>query len=415
MPLDFGFSADESNANITQQNVDENNIDSTKVQTEDDASKNDNGENGGGTSENGSGDDANKETTTNEFAIAPGTELEFDGQTYTVDEQGNILDANGNIFKEAKDVKAWKDSLEIQEVNEENAVNLKTIQDAVGIDVVDESGNVIEFEDTPDGIKSYVNQVIENSRDDIQSETINKLFETYPILNDVLNYYIANGNSLEGFNQTPNREDVVLNENNIEQQEVIIKTAWKEQGRKGNVDSYIDYLKQSGTLFNVAQEELEGLKEADKERKEAIRQEAARVEQEQKENTRQYWENVHNIVKTKQLGAYKLPDTIVRTVEGKKLGGSIEDFFNYIYQVDNDGKSRYVRDLEKDSQENRLQDELLRAYLKYTGGSYSNLVDMEINKKEVNRLKVISKETKGKSIRITATPKAKSDKIDFGF
>lgn len=415
--MDFGlsFGADENGVDVNQQTTELGN----------NASGQENGSNNSNkTNEDNTNDDSNEEhnnvepnndNKTFEFPIAPGTELEFDGNVYIVDEEGNVVDANGNIFKEAKDVKSWKDSLEFQETNSENEVNLKTIQDAIGIDVVDESGNVIEFEDTPKGITSYVNQVIENGRDDIQNETINQLFEKYPILDDVLSYYIANGNSLEGFNQTPNRDDIVLNENNIEQQEVIIKTAWKEQGRKGSVDSYIDYLKQSGTLFNVAQEELEGLKEKDKEHKESLKKEAERIEQEQRESIKQYWENVHKVVSTKQLGTYKLPDTIVRTIDGKKLGGSIEDFFNYIYQVDNEGKSRYVRDLEKDSQENRLQDELLRAYLKYTGGSYSNLVDMEINKKEVNRLKIISKENKGKSIRITATPKTKSDKIDFGF
>lgn len=403
--FDFGFNAGESNNDVTQQQQ------VTEVVADD---KNVNQIN---ESESTTTDDVANSQESNdskEYAIEPGTELEFDGHIYTVNENGDIIDSDGNVFKEAKDVQSWKDSLEIQEDDTKDAINIKSIQDAIGIDVVDDSGNVIEFEDSPEGIKSYVNQVIENSKDDIQSETINQLFDKYPILNDVLNYYIANGNSLEGFNQTPNRDDITIDENNIEQQEAIIKTAWREQGRKGNVDGYLDYLKQSGTLFTVAQDELEGLKELDKEQKEQIRKEAERVEQEKREATKKYWEEVHEVVKKKQLGPYKLPDTIVRTVDGKKLGGSIDDFFNYIYQVDKDGKSRYAKDLEKDSQENRLQDELLRAYLKYTGGSYSNLIDMEINKKEVNRLKVISKETKGKSIRITATPKSKSDKIDFG-
>ena len=403
--VDFGFKADEGNAVATQPNKVTEVVDNDKVDiTQNDVEPVETPVNS---------DDKNNNDSS-EFAIDPGTEIEFDGQVYTIDEQGNVVDSNGTIFKEAKDVQAWKDSLEITEDDSTNNINIKSIQDAIGIDVVDESGNVIDFEDTPEGIKSYVNQVIENSKDDIQSETINQLFDKYPILNDVLSYYIANGNSLEGFNQNPNRDDITLDENNIEQQEAIIKTAWKEQGRKGSVDSYLDYLKQSGTLFAVATDELEGLKEADKENREQIRQEAERIEREQRESTQQYWENVHNIINERQLGAYKLPDTIVRTVDGKKLGGSIDDFFNYIYQVDNEGKSRYVRDLERDSQENRLQDELLRAYLKYTGGSYSNLIDMEINKKEVNRLKVISKQTNGKSIRVTATPKAKSDKMDFG-
>lgn len=37
--------------------------------------------------------------------------------------------------------------------------------------------------------------------------------------------------------------------------------SWSEQNRKGDVDSYINYLKSTGTLADVAKEELEALKE----------------------------------------------------------------------------------------------------------------------------------------------------------
>ena len=75
--------------------------------------------------------------------------------------------------------------------------------------------------------------------------------------------YEANGGSLEGYGEVPDRSGIELEENNEAQQEYIIKLAWHEQGRKGNVDGYIQYLKSTGNLYSVAQEELESLKEYD--------------------------------------------------------------------------------------------------------------------------------------------------------
>ena len=47
----------------------------------------------------------NETTPTNqETKLEAGTQIEVDGTTYTVDENGNIVDANSAIFKEAKDV-----------------------------------------------------------------------------------------------------------------------------------------------------------------------------------------------------------------------------------------------------------------------------------------------------------------------
>ena len=80
-------------------------------------------------------------------------------------------------------------------------------------------------------------------------------------------YYIANGESLEGFNSEAPNYDIDIDDNDESQQESIIKLAWKEQNRKGNVDDYIAYLKSSGKLLSVAEEELEGLKESAKEKK----------------------------------------------------------------------------------------------------------------------------------------------------
>lgn len=355
-----------------------------------------------------------QENADNENELEAGTEIQVGDETYTVDENGNVVDKDGNIYKESKDVKAWIDSFEQEESSNEDELTIENIQKLVGFTVTDDDDKEIQFENTPQGVKSYIEQVIESAREEHYETAINTFMQNYPFIPDIINYYKANGGSLEGYNEVPDRSNTVIDENNEAQQEYIIKTAWKEQNRRGNVDNYINYLKSSGTLFETAKEELEALKQSDKEYREYVKQQAEAAEQERIAQSKAYWQSVYDVVKSKTIAGYDIPESIVVTRNGQKTTSSINDFFNYMYQVDDKGKSRYQYDLEAEDPMSRLNDDILRAYLKFTGGSYANLVDMAINKKQVNKLILKSKETKKPSMSIKrTTPKTKT--TDLGY
>ena len=362
------------------------------------------------------GGKSNEDKGEEEKPLEAGTELQLGEEVYTVDENGNVLDKEGNIFKEAKDVKEWLDSFEQQEENDENELTIANIQKALDIVITDENDKEVEYENTPEGVKAYVEQVIESAREEHYQTALDTLFGKYPFVQDMINYYEANGKSLEGYGQAPDRSGIELEENNEAQQEYIIRTAWQEQGRKGNVDGYIQYLKSTGNLFSVAQEELEGLKESDKQYREMLNQKAEEAKQAQLEEAKKYWGNVHEIVKSRQIAGYNIPESIVINRNGTKTTATIEDFFNYIYQVDSKGKSRYNYDVEAEDPQARLHDDILKAYLKFTGGDFTNLLDMAINKKEVNKLILKAKENKKPSISVRKpTPKTTNKDIDLGF
>lgn len=362
------------------------------------------------------GSKSNESKGEEEKPLDAGTELQLGDEVYTVDENGNVLDKEGNIFKEAKDVKEWLDSFEQEEETDENELSIANIQKALDIVITDENDKEIEYENTPEGVKSYVEQVIESAREENYQTAINTLFDKYPFVQDLINYYEANGGSLEGYGEVPDRSGIELEENNEAQQEYIIKLAWHEQGRKGNVDSYIQYLKSTGNLYSVAQEELESIKENDKQYREMLNQKAEEAKQAQVEAAKEYWGNVHEIVKSRQIAGYNIPESIVINRNGVKTTATIEDFFNYIYQIDSKGKSRYNYDIEAEDPQARLHDDILRAYLKFTGGDFTNLLDMAINKKEVNKLILKAKENKKPSISVRKpTPKTTNKDIDLGF
>lgn len=352
----------------------------------------------------------------NPTKLEEGTTLEIGDAKYTVDKDGNVIDSNGNIFKEAAQVSEWMKEFDNVEENTSD-ISIDSIKAAVGIEITDDNDKPIVFDNTVEGIKSYVDSVIETSKQEHYDTAINTLYQKYPIVKDVINYYVANGNSLEGFGQVPDRSGIEIDDNNEAQQEQIIRTAWSERNQRGDVNSYINYLKSSGTLLATAKEELDGLKEADAQYKRDIEAKAAAEEKERVETLERYWNGVHDIVKSRKIAGYQIPESIVITRNGQKLSVTPEDFFNYIYRVDKEGKSAYERDLETETPDVRRDDEILRAYLKYVGGNYSNLVDMAINEKNVATLKLRAKQHNTSAIRVTKPKSTKSDgaNIDLGY
>ena len=441
MDLDFGYNqngngdgagsgnGNDGNGNVTNLNTGNIDHDPNGVPADDLNSGNSTGDEGKNkpTNTNKDGDgNSNKEgnkdsdgnSNTTEEPLQAGTSIEVGDETYTVDEAGNVLDKNGNVFKEAKDVKEWLDSFDkVDATDGEDTISIDSIREAVGIEITDDNDEPIEFENSPAGIKAYIDAVVDTAKEEHYETAINTLYQKYPILNDVLNYYVANGNSLEGFGEIPDRSNITIDDENEAQQEAIIRTAWKERGQKGDVEGYLAYLKSSGTLLATAKEELTAIQESDKQYRDELAAEAERKENERIQRLEKYWNDVHDVVKSRNIAGYQIPDSIIINRNGQKLSVTPEDFFNYIYRVDKDGKSAYERDLEAETPESRRDDEILRAYLKFVGGNYSNLVEMAINKEKVNKLKLRAKERNASTIRINKpkTTTAKGADIDLGY
>lgn len=350
-----------------------------------------------------------------EKPLAAGTKLEVDDKTYTIDDKGNAVDAEGNIFKKAEEVDAWIKSFTVENPAEDNT--LANIQKALDVEITDENGNPIKYEDTPEGIQQYVNDVVETARDEIANATMQQFYQQFPFAKDIVDYYIANGNSLDGYGVMPDRSGIEIDDNNIAQQEAIIRTAWKENGQKGDVERYIKYLKDSNTLTETAKAELAGLQEKDENARRKLAAEAAAKHKQDVENEAKYWQSVKDIINSKTIGEYQLADTIVRNVNGQKQSATLNDFYNYISRPDKNGLTDYSKDLLNRKPEIALQNDILQAYLTFTGGDYTSLVKKATNDNEVRTLRLKSAaRTKQNTMRVTPPPTSGDhDKESFGY
>ncbi|UVM83300.1 MAG: hypothetical protein [Bacteriophage sp.] len=370
---------------------------------------------GGQTKDTKNPDDA----TANEHDLEEGTIIEDGDNKYTVDKDGNLIDNKGNIFKAKNEVAAYLKEFEVEDTSNEDKIDVKSIQELVGVSVTSEDGNPVTFDNTPQGVASYVQSVLDLKRDEFAKAGVNKLFEDYPVVSDFLNYYVANGNSFEGFGELRDRSGIEVDENNVSQQEAIVREAFKEFNRRGNVDKYIQYLKDSNELFNVAKEELEALQKADNDVREANAKEALLVKAEEEKQLVEFWNGVKECIDKRQIAGYRIPETVIIERNGKQISTTPEDFFNYVYQVDDKGLSRYENDLMKLSPAERRDEELLKAWLKYTGKGYDSLIEMAVSDKEAKKLKLTAsqrKSTRG-AIKITK-PDSKNDVLKderFGY
>lgn len=378
-------------------------------QNQDDNNGND-GNQDGNNQEGGNNDDANSSTG----ELSAGDNVEFEGNTYTVAENGDLVDKDGKVFKEAKDVKGWIDSLQ-EEVDD--TINLETIQDVFGETIVGEDGKPVEFTNDPEGVKAYVNAVFELKSKEIQEGAINKLYADNPMLKQFQDYVQVTGSPV-GFGELPDRTGWQIEKENAGQQEAIIRMAAKEFGNKSINDNYIKYLKDTGGLYDEAVNQLAALQEKDKAVRADIEKRAAEARANEQQQIEVYWNKVNDVINSGTIAGYKLPDSFVKEVNGKKQTLTKTDFYNYLSrqtEVDADGNriTGYQKDLEKESEDDYLYRELINAWLMFTGGTYKDLANMAIKEDAVRVLKLKSKENRAhKTVKVTKpVTKATADDI----
>ena len=384
----------------------------------DDNNNNGNGGNNGDNGNNNGGEGGDNGSSASTGDLEPGTEIEFDGQTYTVAENGDLVDSEGKIFKEKAAVADWLNENEIQDDNGSDSLSIDSIRETVGIDITDESGKPVEFTNDAAGVKSYIDSVIALKSNEVAQGAVNKLFTDNPMLKQFIDYVKVTGTS-RGFGEIPDRSGIKLDKDNVTQQKAIIRMAAEEFGNKSMNDAYIKYLEESGGLYDVAKDQLEALVGKDKAYREQVEQQAEAMRAQDEKDINEYWQSVSDAIAKRVIGGYKLPDSIVKEVNGQKITLTPDDFYKYVAEAaeeTDDGVilTGYQRDLNKLSKEEALSKELLDAWLMFTGGSYKDLIDMAIKEDKVRKLVIKSKEQRNThTIKVNKSNKGKVNPEDI--
>lgn len=167
--VDFGFGGGSSGDNagatggqagdgVNDINNGGNSLTPPDINDDNNGNSNDNNSAGDTNGNNGTDDKGNSDNSGdgNSNAIPhdyeAGTEIEVDGSTYSVAENGDILDKDGNVFKEAKDVKEWVASFEVENTNPDE-ISIETLQKTFDIELTDEMVNLLSLKILPMALK----------------------------------------------------------------------------------------------------------------------------------------------------------------------------------------------------------------------------------------------------------------------
>lgn len=418
-----GSSAVQQNGNSSSSTTTQEDVTHLNGSDNDDITGKDGSNNNDGqqidSNENSSTNSGNDDGISSTGELTTGDSVEVDGTTYTVAENGDLVDDKGTVFKEAKDVADWLKSVEVEEDNnQDDNFNINSIQEALGITVTDAEGNVVEFTNDATGVKAYVNSVIDLKSNELQQAAINKLYADNPLLKQFTDYVQLNGTP-RGFGEIPDRSGIQLDKDNITQQEAIIRIAAQEFGNRSLNDNYIKYLRDSGGLYDEAKTQLQALVEKDDAYRKDIEARAAAQREEEATNVANYWKNVNKVIDSRIIAGYKLPESFTKEVNGQKVVITPNDFYNYLSKAteqDTDGNkvTGYQRDLSNLTDEEYLNRELLDAWLMFTGGTYKDLIDMAVKEDKVRQLRVKSKEQRtNKSVKVVRKSSGKTDINDI--
>lgn len=346
------------------------------------------------------------DSSTGEVTLSEGDTVNVDGVDYTIDANGNAVDADGTVFRTAAEL------AELIAQNGSEPSVLDQLQTRFGSDFKDEDGNPIVFDNNAEGIAAYVDTVVQSRIVEAQTAALNNLFETYPQVEQVINHLKLNG-TLEDFVEIPDRSNITVSKDNEEQQASFIREEWKLSGKKGDVNKFIDYCKNAGILYDTAVESKEAVdsiyeSRLDEQKAQVEAKEAAAAAEE-----KAYWDNVEKTISKGELLGYSIPEQIQCNKDGKKVMLSRKDFLKYVSTpVDSEGNTAYMLDEAKVDSNARMQDDLLKAFLKFTGGNYASLVGMAVNKHKVLSVRTAAAQTTGKRTVIINSKGNNSKTVD---
>ena len=346
------------------------------------------------------------DSSTGEVTLSEGDTVNIDGVNYTIDANGNAVDADGTVFRTAAEL------TELIAQNGSEPSVLDQLQTRFGSDFKDEDGNPIVFDNNAEGIAAYVDTVVQSKIVEAQTAALNNLFETYPQVEQVINHLKLNG-TLDDFVEIPDRSNITVSKDNEEQQATFIREEWKLSGKKGDVNKFIDYCKNAGILYDTAVESKEAVDSIYESR---LAEQKAQVEAKEAAaaaEEKAYWDNVEKTISKGELLGYSIPEQIQCNRDGKKVMLSRKDFLKYVSTpVDSEGNTAYMLDEAKVDSNARMQDDLLKAFLKFTGGNYASLVGMAVNKHKVLSVRTAAAQTTGKRTVIINSKGNNSKTVD---
>ena len=337
-------------------------------------------------------EDANRNPNPDPFVL--GAQIEIDGVTYTIDKDGNAIDAQNKVIKTKTELKQLYDANSPSNVTPNYIEEVQKVTNLVVI----KGDKPIEYENTVEGFTGYVQDVHQLGVELGKKKDREELFTQFPVLKQVLSHLILNNGDISNFNNTIDYSTIKINDDE-QQWENIYITAKVAQGisKEEAVDMF-KYLKEDKKAKAAAESSLAFLVKTQDARNKQADALLAKQEHDAQLAEEQYWNEVSTIVKSKTLKVkdqvFAIPDVIrVKDKEGRTITKTLDDFVKYMSTpivVTIEGQQYTTTQVEYDKyleeQTRKTDDDVLDAYRRFTGFDDSQLIAKNVRQQQTKEI-----------------------------
>lgn len=293
------------------------------------------------------------------------TGIEIDGVKYGFDDKGNAVNEKGEIVKTKEEV----DAIISESETEDLPPITEELSQLLGYKILDETGKPKVYEESTEGLVSYIKDVTEKQREIDEQE----FFEGFPLAKEIAEH-IKKGGTEEDFykSKLASWKNVTLEGADEARKMSIVIDDLKAKGfNDKDAKETADLYRDSNKLDEKSEAALKSRKEA--ESKAIADQKKAEVEAFKKQEAEAIaqWKSIEEIVNKGSLEIINIPET------EKKA------FYNYISQADESGYSKAAQDRANLS----LEKKLLLDYLVFKKIDINALVDNKIKTKQAISLR----------------------------
>ena len=364
-------------------------------------------------------EDLDKETNTiKEGLVTKATEyisgldeVEIDGKSYKIEEDGSVKNEEGEVIltKEALIDQIMQGDDYLAEPDPDDVSIYAQAQQLTGLELVDDNGNPVEFEETPEGLAQRDLHIARQEGNRIANETINSFFSEYPQLEDAF-YYLKTRGNLEGFGSQTNHEGVTIDKNNEQQQvDIVMEREMRNGYTREQAAKRVDLYKQNDMLYEESTSALSFIQKAEQDDKAATRAQFEASEQAKAQEQAEYWNNVAAKLQTGKVLDYTIPENIRVPLEnGTVKYFTKQDFYNYM-RVPVKGN---LTQAQLDAQSEPVDVKIFNDYLRFVGHNMSYIIEQRVNAKQVNDLRQRFNRDAIPAKKVVITPTAKKSNND---
>ena len=332
----------------------------------------------------------------------------IDEKEYKLNEKGDAINDDGSVFMSKEDMDKLERSGEDNEGEEgesdSTSLSIDEIEKLSGIEVYDDKGQKIQYENTLEGIAKREADIKTQFLNAGKSEALREFLESNPDIYRMASYKDKHG-TLEGYKERTDYSKIVIDKDNKQQLSDIILEAEMAKGNSlERAKKILKYIEADENLYEEAKDAQNFLtdvqnKEIEREReaeRSKIKSQQEKLEnfygftfdEKGKETPLNIEGSVYDMIINKgKVDDFTIPtDGIkVKTGDGKVKHYSRKDILHYIASVSEGGMSQAQIDEQK-----RLsnKNKLLKQYIyNLTGGDVSSIVRSEQNRQNVKRVK----------------------------